>query len=203
MYFQEEMRTSFSFNHLLNHTLTVSVFVSQGRPTATGQCCTASSAGREATPTTSCGPNASAPLPVHAGETWFHWPGVQKQLWYIVCEMQRRALGALQPPWWQDVVCVDTHSCETTVNHTFVSLLTVCGRFNVRLTKGLRALSAGSRSERPRPALNRAESVPGKPLLLRLVRTLSDSFASGLTAASRWPSNWPVGAGNYISVSTP
>ncbi|XP_067343128.1 polyhomeotic-like protein 3 isoform X2 [Channa argus] len=50
---------------------------------------------------------------------------------------------------------------------------TSCARgFNVRLTKGLRALSAGSRSERPRPALNRAESVPGKPLLLRLPRDL-------------------------------
>lgn len=44
-----------------------------------------------------------------------------------------------------------------------------CCRFNIRLTKRLRALSAGGRSERPRPALNRAESVPGKPLLLRLV----------------------------------
>uniref|UniRef100_A0A3P9KRM9 FCS-type domain-containing protein n=1 Tax=Oryzias latipes TaxID=8090 RepID=A0A3P9KRM9_ORYLA len=50
---------------------------------------------------------------------------------------------------------------------------TSCARgFNVRLTKRLRALSAGSRSERPRPALNRAESVPGKPLLLRLPRNL-------------------------------
>lgn len=50
---------------------------------------------------------------------------------------------------------------------------TSCARgFNVRLTKRLRALSAGSRSERPRPALNRAESVPGKPLLLRLPRDL-------------------------------
>ncbi|XP_027131254.1 polyhomeotic-like protein 3 isoform X2 [Larimichthys crocea] len=50
---------------------------------------------------------------------------------------------------------------------------TSCARgFNVRLTKRLRALSAGSRAERPRPALNRAESVPGKPLLLRLPRDL-------------------------------
>ncbi|XP_041670110.1 polyhomeotic-like protein 2 isoform X2 [Cheilinus undulatus] len=50
---------------------------------------------------------------------------------------------------------------------------TSCARgFNVRLTKRLRALSAGSRSERPRPVLNRAESVPGKPLLLRLPRDL-------------------------------
>ncbi|XP_062297324.1 LOW QUALITY PROTEIN: polyhomeotic-like protein 3 [Scomber scombrus] len=50
---------------------------------------------------------------------------------------------------------------------------TSCARgFNVRLTKRLRALSASSRSERPRPALNRAESVPGKPLLLRLPRDL-------------------------------
>lgn len=50
---------------------------------------------------------------------------------------------------------------------------TSCARgFNVRLTKRLRALSAGSRSERPRPPLNRAESVPGKPLLLRLPRDL-------------------------------
>ncbi|XP_037550123.1 polyhomeotic-like protein 3 [Nematolebias whitei] len=50
---------------------------------------------------------------------------------------------------------------------------TSCARgFNVRLTKRLRALSAGSRSERPRPSLNRAESVPGKPLLLRLPRDL-------------------------------
>eukprot|EP00064_Thunnus_orientalis_P023728 superscaffoldBa00009275_g23983 len=50
---------------------------------------------------------------------------------------------------------------------------TSCARgFNVRLTKRLRALSAGSRTERPRPALNRAESVPGKPLLLRLVGRL-------------------------------
>uniref|UniRef100_A0A096LYC6 Polyhomeotic homolog 3 n=1 Tax=Poecilia formosa TaxID=48698 RepID=A0A096LYC6_POEFO len=55
---------------------------------------------------------------------------------------------------------------------------TSCARgFNVRLTKRLRALSAGSRSERPRPALNRAESVPGKPLLLRL---FSNSSLSGL-----------------------
>ncbi|TNN27236.1 Polyhomeotic-like protein 3 [Liparis tanakae] len=47
---------------------------------------------------------------------------------------------------------------------------TSCARgFNVRLTKRLRALSASSRSDRPRPVLNRAESVPGKPLLLRLV----------------------------------
>ncbi|KAM9839885.1 polyhomeotic-like protein 3 isoform 1-T1 [Aulostomus maculatus] len=50
---------------------------------------------------------------------------------------------------------------------------TSCARgFNVRLTKRLRALSAGSRAERPRPTLNRAESVPGKPLLLRLPRDL-------------------------------
>ncbi|XP_072234492.1 uncharacterized protein [Leuresthes tenuis] len=50
---------------------------------------------------------------------------------------------------------------------------TSCARgFNVRLTKRLRALSAGSRSERPRPTLNRAESVPEKPLLLRLPRDL-------------------------------
>ncbi|KAF7652381.1 hypothetical protein LDENG_00097520 [Lucifuga dentata] len=50
---------------------------------------------------------------------------------------------------------------------------TSCARgFNVRLTKRLRALSASGRSERPRPALNRAESVPGKPLLLRLPRDL-------------------------------
>ncbi|XP_029001446.1 polyhomeotic-like protein 3 isoform X2 [Betta splendens] len=50
---------------------------------------------------------------------------------------------------------------------------TSCARgFNVRLTKRLRALSAGGRSEKPRPALNRAESVPGKPLLLRLPRDL-------------------------------
>ncbi|KAK5619145.1 hypothetical protein CRENBAI_025806 [Crenichthys baileyi] len=50
---------------------------------------------------------------------------------------------------------------------------TACARgFNVRLTKRLRALSAGSRSERPRPTLSRAESVPGKPLLLRLPRDL-------------------------------
>lgn len=55
----------------------------------------------------------------------------------------------------------------------FSSLFSVSGRFNVRLTKRLRALSAGSRSEKPRPALNRAESVPGKPLLLRLVGTLN------------------------------
>ncbi|XP_061660771.1 polyhomeotic-like protein 3 isoform X2 [Syngnathoides biaculeatus] len=50
---------------------------------------------------------------------------------------------------------------------------TSCARgFNVRLTKRLRALSAGGRPERPRPALNRAQSVPGKPLLLRLPRDL-------------------------------
>ncbi|XP_075996382.1 polyhomeotic-like protein 3 [Genypterus blacodes] len=50
---------------------------------------------------------------------------------------------------------------------------TSCARgFNVRLTKRLRALSASSRAERPRPALSRAESVPGKPLLLRLPRDL-------------------------------
>ncbi|XP_061614437.1 polyhomeotic-like protein 3 isoform X2 [Phyllopteryx taeniolatus] len=50
---------------------------------------------------------------------------------------------------------------------------TSCARgFNVRLTKRLRALSAGGRAERPRPALNRAQSVPGKPLLLRLPRDL-------------------------------
>ncbi|XP_061777374.1 polyhomeotic-like protein 2 isoform X2 [Nerophis ophidion] len=50
---------------------------------------------------------------------------------------------------------------------------TSCARgFNVRLTKRLRALSTGSRTERPRPVLNRSESVPGKPLLLRLPRDL-------------------------------
>ncbi|XP_068160157.1 LOW QUALITY PROTEIN: polyhomeotic-like protein 3 [Antennarius striatus] len=51
---------------------------------------------------------------------------------------------------------------------------TSCARgFNVRLTKRLRALSAGGgRSDRPRPPLSRAESVPGKPLLLRLPRDL-------------------------------
>ncbi|KAJ0059811.1 hypothetical protein NL108_013125, partial [Boleophthalmus pectinirostris] len=50
---------------------------------------------------------------------------------------------------------------------------TSCARgFNVRLTKRLRALSAGSRPDRPRPVLNRAESVPGKPLLLRLPKDL-------------------------------
>ncbi|XP_049605954.1 polyhomeotic-like protein 3 isoform X4 [Syngnathus scovelli] len=51
---------------------------------------------------------------------------------------------------------------------------TSCARgFNVRLTKRLRALSAGSRGDRPpRPVLNRAQSVPGKPLLLRLPRDL-------------------------------
>ncbi|XP_028289785.1 polyhomeotic-like protein 3 isoform X1 [Gouania willdenowi] len=48
---------------------------------------------------------------------------------------------------------------------------TSCARgFNVRLTKRLRALSAGSRPERP--PLSRATSVPGKPLLLRLPRDL-------------------------------
>lgn len=41
----------------------------QGRATETGLCCTVSSAGRGATHTTSCGPSASAPLPVLAGET--------------------------------------------------------------------------------------------------------------------------------------
>ncbi|XP_057679844.1 polyhomeotic-like protein 3 isoform X2 [Corythoichthys intestinalis] len=51
---------------------------------------------------------------------------------------------------------------------------TSCARgFNVRLTKRLRALSAGAvRAEKPRPVLNRARSVPGKPLLLRLPRDL-------------------------------
>ncbi|XP_019749433.1 polyhomeotic-like protein 3 isoform X2 [Hippocampus comes] len=51
---------------------------------------------------------------------------------------------------------------------------TSCARgFNVRLTKRLRALSAGSRAEKPpRPVLNRAQSVPGKPILLRLPRDL-------------------------------
>lgn len=29
--------------------------------------------------TTSCGPSASAPLPVHAGETSFHWLRVREQ----------------------------------------------------------------------------------------------------------------------------
>lgn len=57
---------------------------------------------------------------------------------------------------------------------------TSCARgFNVRLTKRLRALSAGSRSERPRPALNRAESVPGKPLLLRLSLQPRDLWSAG------------------------
>lgn len=89
---------------------------SQGRPTGTGRCCTASSVGREATPTTSCGPNASAPLPVHAGETGFHWLTVQEQ------HVQRVTWGhcvwnaavfwrVLQQRRWQDVVCVETHRC--------------------------------------------------------------------------------------------
>lgn len=56
--------------------LSKDVFLShgvQGLATGTEQCCTASSVGSEATHTTSCVPSASAPLPVHAGETWFHW----------------------------------------------------------------------------------------------------------------------------------
>ncbi|XP_077592690.1 uncharacterized protein LOC144209981 isoform X2 [Stigmatopora nigra] len=49
---------------------------------------------------------------------------------------------------------------------------TSCARgFNVRLTKRLRALSAG-RADQPAPVLRRARPVPGKPLLLRLPRDL-------------------------------
>lgn len=46
----------------------------QDPPKGTGRCCTASSVGREATPTTSCDPNASAPPPVRAGEMAAYWP---------------------------------------------------------------------------------------------------------------------------------
>ncbi|XP_077480857.1 uncharacterized protein LOC144091999 isoform X2 [Stigmatopora argus] len=49
---------------------------------------------------------------------------------------------------------------------------TSCARgFNVRLTKRLRALSAG-RGDETAPVLRRARPVPGKPLLLRLPRDL-------------------------------
>ncbi|XP_034145170.1 cell surface glycoprotein 1-like isoform X2 [Esox lucius] len=45
-------------------------------------------------------------------------------------------------------------------------------RYNVGLSKRLRALSAGSRPEGRSPETNKVESVPGKPLLLRLPREI-------------------------------
>lgn len=54
--------TDTSFNHLLP--------LSQGQLIGRERCCTVSSVVREATPTTSWGPNAFAPHPVHAGESW-------------------------------------------------------------------------------------------------------------------------------------
>ena len=42
-------------------------------------------------------------------------------------------------------------------------------RLNVGMSKRLRALSAGSQPEGRRSEINKEESVPGKPLLLRLV----------------------------------
>ncbi|MEQ2274507.1 hypothetical protein XENORESO_014568 [Xenotaenia resolanae] len=71
---------------------------------------------------------------------------------------------------------------------------TACARgFNVRLTKRLRALSAGSRSERPRPTLNRAESVPGKPLLLRLSNYIVCHYSGLQTGGEPFAEmNWSV-----------
>lgn len=92
------------------------MFVShmQGRPTGTGRCCTASSVGREATRTTSCGQNASAPLPVHAGETLFHWLKSRSRwcavrpsdisFWNAAVCVFLGVLLSLQQC-WQDVVC--------------------------------------------------------------------------------------------------
>uniref|UniRef100_A0A4W5M660 Si:ch211-230g15.5 n=1 Tax=Hucho hucho TaxID=62062 RepID=A0A4W5M660_9TELE len=45
-------------------------------------------------------------------------------------------------------------------------------RYNVGLSKRLRALSAGSQPEGRRSEINKVESVPGKPLLLRLPREI-------------------------------
>ncbi|KAM9417898.1 polyhomeotic-like protein 3 isoform 1-T2 [Salvelinus alpinus] len=45
-------------------------------------------------------------------------------------------------------------------------------RYNVGLSKRLRALSAGSHPEGRRSEINKVESVPGKPLLLRLPREI-------------------------------
>ncbi|XP_052357520.1 bromodomain-containing protein 4-like isoform X2 [Oncorhynchus keta] len=45
-------------------------------------------------------------------------------------------------------------------------------RYNVGLSKRLRALSAGSQPEGRRSEMNKVESVPGKPLLLRLPREI-------------------------------
>ncbi|XP_055738067.1 atrophin-1-like isoform X1 [Salvelinus fontinalis] len=45
-------------------------------------------------------------------------------------------------------------------------------RLNVGMSKRLRALSAGSQPEGRRSAINKEESIPGKPLLLRLPREI-------------------------------
>lgn len=115
------------------------------------------------------GPNGAA-LPV----LWEKRPrpqlhAVQALLLHVLCTRVRRChmfecLGAAVR---QDVV--NSHMSRRRTASLCFSV-----RFNVRLTKRLRALSAGSRAEKPRPALNRAESVPGKPLLLRLVGNRTD-----------------------------
>ncbi|XP_045557999.1 zinc finger CCCH domain-containing protein 13 isoform X3 [Salmo salar] len=51
-------------------------------------------------------------------------------------------------------------------------------RLNVGMSKRVRALSAGSQPEGRRSEINKEESVPGKPLLLRLVSYNSDIAAT-------------------------
>lgn len=92
-------------------------------------------------------------------------------LWEERPRPQFHALQALLLYFLRPRVRRERHPGWKTGSGRLMSHPFVCCRFNVRLTKGLRALSAGGRAERPRPALNRAESVPGKPLLLRLVET--------------------------------
>ncbi|KAM6977698.1 polyhomeotic-like protein 3 [Aplochiton taeniatus] len=89
---------------------------------------------------------------------------------------------------------------------------TSCARgFNVRLTKRLRALSAGSRPESRQAVLNRTESVPGKPLLLRLPRELwSASPLSPRTTRERRKAarrarraSEPAGAVSSLALTSP
>ncbi|KAJ8010797.1 hypothetical protein DPEC_G00078870 [Dallia pectoralis] len=59
--------------------------------------------------------------------------------------------------------------CSTSCSH----------RYNLGLSKRLRALSAGSRPEGRSSEINKAESVPGKPLLLRLPREIWSAHRHG------------------------
>lgn len=104
---------------------------------------------------------------------------LQALLLHFLCSRVRPGLytkqRGLQSGWlWLWWGLQQQHRCEAQKQEVWRPSLhpSASLRFNVRLTKRLRALSAGSRTERPRPALNRAESVPGKPLLLRLVGNL-------------------------------